>query len=44
MAEAMGAEVPFLRPIEISGDNSTDYQFIIHALDFLEVTGVNQSI
>ena len=34
MAEAMGAEVPFLRPIEISGDNSTDYQFIIHALDF----------
>ena len=34
MAEAMGAEVPFLRPEEISGDNSTDYQFIIHALDF----------
>jgi CMP-N,N'-diacetyllegionaminic acid synthase len=30
-----GAEVPFLRPIEIAGDRSTDYEFIKHALDWL---------
>ena len=30
-----GAEVPFLRPEEISGDNSTDYDFIKHLLDWL---------
>ena len=30
-----GAEVPFLRPKEISLDNSTDYEFIEHALDWL---------
>lgn len=35
-----GAEVPFLRPAEISGDASTDYDFIKHALDwFLENEG-----
>lgn len=31
-----GAEVPFLRPADISGDLATDVEFIIHALDFLE--------
>ena len=31
----MGAEVPFLRPAEIAGDRSTDYDFIKHALDWL---------
>jgi len=32
-----GAEVPFLRPEKISHDSSTDYEFILHALDwFLE--------
>ena len=31
-----GAEVPFLRPGEISGDNSSDYDVIKHALDWLE--------
>lgn len=31
-----GAEVPFLRPIEISGDLSTDYECIKHCLDYLE--------
>jgi N-acylneuraminate cytidylyltransferase len=35
----MGAEAPFLRPAEISGDRSTDYEFIVHALDWLAVHG-----
>ncbi len=35
VAEQFGAEVPFLRPSEISGDLATDVEFIIHALDFL---------
>lgn len=30
-----GAEIPFLRPAEISGDRATDYDFIAHALDCL---------
>ena len=34
-----GAEVPFLRPMEISGDRSTDYEFIVHALDWLREQG-----
>jgi len=34
-----GAEVPFLRPTEISGDSSTDFDFIIHALDWLADNG-----
>lgn len=29
-----GAEVPFIRPKEISEDYSTDYDFIVHALDW----------
>ncbi|CAN1513860.1 NeuA CMP-N-acetylneuraminic acid synthetase [Methylophilaceae bacterium] len=37
LAIQFGAEVPFLRPKEISHDSSTDYEFILHALDwFLE--------
>ena len=31
-----GAEAPFLRPKNISGDYSTDYEFIKHALDFFK--------
>ena len=31
-----GAEVPFLRPNEISGDLSTDQQFIEHAVNFYQ--------
>jgi len=31
-----GAEVPFLRPKEISGDTSTDYDFIKHLLDWMQ--------
>ena len=31
-----GAEVPFLRPKEISGDQSTDQEFIEHAVNYFE--------
>lgn len=34
LAINFGAEVPFLRPDEIAGDRSTDYDFIKHALDW----------
>lgn len=36
VAKSFGAEVPFLRPPEISGDLATDVEFLIHALDFLK--------
>jgi len=32
-----GAEVPFLRPKEISQDLSTDYEFISHAINWLKI-------
>lgn len=35
IAREYGAEVPFLRPAEISGDTSTDYDFIRHLLDWM---------
>jgi CMP-N,N'-diacetyllegionaminic acid synthase len=35
IARACGAEVPFLRPAEISGDFSTDVEFHRHALEWL---------
>jgi len=35
----MGAEVPFLRPAQISTDQSTDYDFIKHALDWFSRNG-----
>jgi CMP-N,N'-diacetyllegionaminic acid synthase len=35
LAQRLGAEAPFLRPPEISGDRSTDYDFVVHALDWL---------
>jgi N-acylneuraminate cytidylyltransferase len=31
-----GAEVPFLRPAEISGDTANDFQFISHAMSYLD--------
>ena len=40
----IGAEVPFLRPREISEDNSTDIQFINHALDWLAANGGEPTI
>ncbi len=36
VAEAYGAEVPFLRPKEIAGDRSTDREFIAHALEWMK--------
>lgn len=36
IARQYGAEVPFLRPSEISGDLSTDYEFIKHYLDYID--------
>lgn len=35
IAHEYGAEVPFLRPDEISGDTSEDYDFIRHLLDWM---------
>ncbi len=39
LAQDLGAEAPFLRPPEISGDYSTDYDFIAHALNWLTNDG-----
>ncbi len=36
IARKYGAEVPFLRPPKISGDNSTDYEWIKHLLDWMQ--------
>jgi len=35
LAKRYGAEVPFLRPTEIAGDTSTDYEFMKHVIDWL---------
>lgn len=35
IANYYGAETPFLRPAEISGDNSTDIEFMEHAINWL---------
>jgi N-acylneuraminate cytidylyltransferase len=39
LAIKLGAEAPFLRPSEISDDHSTDYDCIVHALDWLGMNG-----
>ena len=36
VAREYGAEVPFMRPPEISKDLSTDLEFVLHALSFFE--------
>lgn len=36
IARNFGAEVPFLRPAAISGDDSTDLEFVLHFLDWWE--------
>ena len=36
-----GAEVPFIRPLEISNDLSNDYEFIKHCMDYLKNNGEN---
>ena len=35
MAKQYGAETPFLRPAEISSDQSTDFEFMRHAMDWM---------
>jgi len=35
IAREYGAEVPFLRPDELSSDTSTDYDFVRHLLDWM---------
>lgn len=39
VAVLAGAEVPFLRPQEISGDNASSDDVVLHALDFYERRG-----
>lgn len=39
LAIKLGAEAPFLRPAEIAGDRSTDYDFVLHALDWFNDHG-----
>ncbi len=36
LARSLGADVPFLRPAEISGDCATDYDFVLHAMNWLK--------
>ena len=36
IARRFGAEAPFLRPKAISGDNSADYEFFLHAIEWFE--------
>jgi N-acylneuraminate cytidylyltransferase len=40
MAIDLGAEAPFLRPPEISGDRSPDIDFVLNALNWLATQGV----
>ena len=40
VAEKYGANVPVLRPKEISLDNSTDYEFIKHMVDYQKSKGI----
>lgn len=39
IAKRSGAEVPFIRPAELAEDNTRDYPFMRHALDFFESNG-----
>ena len=36
IAKSYGAEVPFLRPQQIAGDDSTDFEWVQHALEWLK--------
>lgn len=36
IAKRYGAEAPFLRPAPFAGDRSSDYEFVAHALDWME--------
>ncbi len=37
ISRSFGAEVPFIRPKSISGDSSTDLEFLLHAIDLFDV-------
>jgi CMP-N-acetylneuraminic acid synthetase len=39
VSEEYGADVPFLRPSDISGDKAKSISFILHALEFQKVKG-----
>jgi CMP-N,N'-diacetyllegionaminic acid synthase len=39
IAKKYNAEVPFLRPKDLSSDYSNDYEFVMHALDWLALRG-----
>ncbi|WP_407282805.1 acylneuraminate cytidylyltransferase family protein [Methanolobus sp. WCC1] len=36
VSRSFGAEVPFMRPAEISGDKSTDIEFMLHAISWFK--------
>ncbi|MCX5698514.1 MAG: acylneuraminate cytidylyltransferase family protein [Candidatus Omnitrophica bacterium] len=36
IAKKYGAEAPFLRPVEFSGDNSVDIDFVLHAINWFQ--------
>lgn len=36
IARSFGAEVPFVRPAAISGDNATDAEFMVHAMNWFD--------
>lgn len=36
IARRFGAEVPFIRPASISGENATDIGFMVHAMDWFD--------
>ena len=39
VARSCGADVPFIRPAVLSKDNTRDYPFMKHALDYFESIG-----
>jgi len=44
IARELGAEVPFLRPNSISNDLSSDYEFINHAIEWMEYNNCTPEI
>ena len=36
ISKKFGAEVPFLRPAKLSGNKSSDYDFMLHAVKWFE--------
>ena len=39
IAKSYGADIPFIRPAELAMDNTRDYPFMRHALDYFESIG-----